>query len=662
MKNPKFSDVPNDLENELLQRRKSAGYRVRETTGSLEPVLIEITDEKGTVANGKKKGKEEKPSTGSFIERQIGSWDLVDVNYFAKGTLSARPVCKLIAKDYRGPYVGTGFLVSNRLMLTNNHNLPDIETATSAFIEFEYEIDINGFPKDDHRFNLAPQEAFWTNQELDITIVAVQPQSRGGVHLEEFGALPFNPNVGKIEVGQFISLIHHPDGRYKQAAIRENRLLKKDDHVLWYASDTAPGSSGAPCFSDQWEVVAIHRRGIPQTKEGDENMIALKNGKYMTKEDIEYYRISDNEILWLANEGTRVSVLVDRVSNDQEAIDQFPLIKKWLDDLGLPERKKLETIMTVHPSSGNQKKTGLINNSGFTTIENRRPQHDYENRNGYQPYFLGIEIPAPKLTEAIKRWGPATPNRQTGHAELTYYNFSIWMSKERRMPFVTAVNIDGSNHNGRDRDEFGDDKWVYDPRIPEELQIGNWFYTNEPSKHGKNYFDRGHIVRRIEPSWGAKHIAQLANDDTFHWTNCTPQHKTFNQRSAHWQGLEDYLLENGAIHYNKKLTLFSGPIFSNQDTLHRGVLVPKQFYKLAVFMDAEGKLRSAAYILDQSEWVDFIDFERAPKLDVKAVRRSVNWLEFQTGINFGEKIRFADQASALQDNLPKLAELPHLFG
>ena len=57
----------------------------------------------------------------------------------------------------------------------------------------------------------------------------------------------------------------------KQVVIRENRLLDLPDNletfdrVAHYEADTEPGSSGAPVFSDLWEVVALHHSGVPKT-------------------------------------------------------------------------------------------------------------------------------------------------------------------------------------------------------------------------------------------------------------------------------------------------------------------------------------------------------------------------------------------------------------
>lgn len=582
-------------------------------------------------------------------ERQINTWDLVDVNYLQKGAIVARSVCKLHARDMKGPYVGTGFMVSNRLLVTNYHNLPSKEIAKNAFVEFDHELGPDGFPKIQQRFIIKPDEAFWSDKSLDICIVACSEKSQAGISLSDYGYLNLDPEVGKIKKGNFISLIHHPNGELKQVSIRENQLIKKEDEILLYASDTATGSSGAPCFSDKWQVVAIHRRGVPQTKEGDENLIALKNGAFMTKEEINDLRILESDILWLANEGVRVSVFIKKLKNNNEAIKN-ELISSWLADLGSMNFK--DSSLNIIPSG----------NSGIPIfIENRRADKDYEKRNGYQSDFLGIDLPKPSLEKATEKWGRTSYNSDTGKAEFSYYNYSLWMSRERRMAFVTAVNIDGKNHNQRNRDEFGNDKWEYDDRLPERLQIGNWFYGSEPTRYNKNYFDRGHIVRRTEPTWGPNINAQLANDDTFHWTNCSPQYKDFNQRSKYWQGLEIYLLDNGAIEHEKKMTIFAGPIFSGNDVEHRGVLIPKEFFKIAAFMDGNNKLVSSGYVLDQSEWVDIIDFEKAYKLDVFSVRRSVKWIEEKTGINFGVQIREADAAKNLGNDFTAISKLPDIF-
>ena len=46
------------------------------------------------------------------------------------------------------------------------------------------------------------------------------------------------------------------------------------------------------------------------------------------------------------------------------------------------------------------------------------------------------------------------------------------------------------------------------------VQLGN-----DDKFYGKP-FDKGHLVRRLDPAWGRTiRVAKVANDDTFHWTN-----------------------------------------------------------------------------------------------------------------------------------------------
>ena len=87
------------------------------------------------------------------------------------------------------------------------------------------------------------------------------------------------------------------------------------------------------------------------------------------------------------------------------------------------------------------------------------------------------------------------------------------------MAFYTAVNIDGSKLEQLERNN---DVWYYDPRIERELQYG-------PELYSKNDLDRGHLVRRLDPVWGANF--KDANEDTFHFSNFSPQHKNLNQKT-----------------------------------------------------------------------------------------------------------------------------------
>lgn len=58
------------------------------------------------------------------------------------------------------------------------------------------------------------------------------------------------------------------------------------NNFLYYATDTLKGSSGSPVFSDQWFVVALHRRGVPETKQvGGKTVVMRGNGQPAADDD-----------------------------------------------------------------------------------------------------------------------------------------------------------------------------------------------------------------------------------------------------------------------------------------------------------------------------------------------------------------------------------------
>lgn len=197
-------------------------------------------------------------------------------------------------------------------------------------------------------------------------------------------------------------------------------------------------------------------------------------------------------------------------------------------------------------------------------------------RAGYDPVFLGPRVPLPL---------PTDPDITT--VTLPYTHFSVVLRPDRRLATATAVAIDGHQLVDLDRD----DRWQLDPRVPEEHQAGKELYR-------ANDFDKGHLVRRLDPVWGQSHVAKAANADTFHYTNAAPQHSRFNQSKELWQGLENFLLGHAAT-FDRRLVVLTGPVLRPEDPRYRGVQIPLTFWKVTGFVQ-DGVLASTAYVLDQS--------------------------------------------------------------
>lgn len=261
--------------------------------------------------------------------------------------------------------------------------------------------------------------------------------------------------------------------------------------------------------------------------------------------------------------------------------------------------------------------------SGITGGNEAPPSRtDMAGKKGYNAQFLGeyeMEVSLPKLSPELQQ--QVAPVKGEDEPLLHYRHFSILMHKTRCMAIYTACNIDGNLLYGIPRRS---DRWYYDPRMDKEYQAGQQLYDH-------NNIHRGHLVRRLDPAWGnSRKEAKEAIEDTFFWTNCTPQHRSFNPRS--WLRLEDYILEN-ANNENLKVTVFTGPVFAETDKIYRGYKIPEEYWKVVVVHNQQSdSLSATAYIVSQSDFMNNLEFAYGEFRTYHVPLRSV---EEKTGLNFG---------------------------
>jgi endonuclease G len=247
---------------------------------------------------------------------------------------------------------------------------------------------------------------------------------------------------------------------------------------------------------------------------------------------------------------------------------------------------------------------------------------DMDGRAGYDPAFLGAanRVDLPILGDALATDALVVNGAAAGSARfaLPYEHFSIILNKARRMAIVTAVNIDGSREVRLKRTT---DPWAKDPRVPAAEQIGKELYAGSE-------FDRGHLVRRLDPCWGD--TAKLAEADTFFYSNSTPQQKTFNE--SIWAGLEDYLLDNAQTS-GFRANVFTGPVPGATDPKFRGVSIPLAYWKVAVMLRTEDqKLTATGYIVSQSDLLTGLEFAFG---EFKTYQVPIARIESLTGLDFG---------------------------
>ena len=251
-----------------------------------------------------------------------------------------------------------------------------------------------------------------------------------------------------------------------------------------------------------------------------------------------------------------------------------------------------------------------------------------ENRHGYSDDFLGrgdqrVRLPA-LSTDLEDQAAPVRGrerSRGIGKYVLDYTHFSVVMNRVRRLAIYTAVNIDGTQEVVVRRRRT---TWRTDPRIPLDQQFDNDLYF-------RNRLDRGHLVRRLDPVWGSDDEARQANEDTFHYTNAAPQHESFNQRS--WLSLEDYLLSN-TNRDDQKLSVFTGPIFSDcgRRQPYRGATLPDEFWKVAVMATDDGSLLATGYLLSQTRFLNDLEFVVGA---FRTYQTPIAVIEQKTGLSFG---------------------------
>jgi len=612
-------------------------------------------------------------------ERAIGENDSVYSNFVELIRNAKQKVGRIAIKEgIKITGYATGFMVAPKVMLTNWHVFKQIEDVADSEIQFFYEYNISGNPVTPLCFKLDSSHFYISNKELDYCFVGVEPlDTSGKTDLNTIGYIFLDPSLGKLgsEHKEELNIIHHPDGDYMQLSIRENLFIKITPTSIWYETDTAPGSSGSPVFNDQWQVVALHHMGVGK-KNAQGNYID-KNGEIIPQID---GKIDASKVVWEANEGIRISVILkDLIAKcDNKDIlssittpsvnkptpnfghiiyDEETGNKKQPEHLNSPFMEPNSNMINIAIPASLIEKNGTINiniNQGmvpanalppapaistdeelFAEIKKLEQSIDYSNCKGYQPGFLntGINIPLPQPQNSIKKFIAKTTG--TDNIVLKYYLYSVIFHSVRMVPVISAINVDGDAGKRKDNSPRKD-VWLRDSRLSFDIQLGDEYYK-------RSGFDRGHMSRREDANWGATAEEAKRNADlTCMYTNACPQVAKLNQSSKKglWGILEKVVLESGAEQENGstgKISVFNGPIFKEDDPVFRGIQVPMDFYKIVLWITNARTLKATAFKLSQTKLVSDIDFEQLDidqNTEFKEYQCSIEWLHENTKMDF----------------------------
>ena len=668
---------------ELIQKsEKESPYTQKEITSREK----EITTKSALQLDGEKHfAKRRKMISSASIEgaeeafeRYMGENDLISVNYLLLGYFKSRAVgrIKFFDKTEMKPGVATGFLVSPDLVMTNHHVFPDMDNFSDTEIEFDYEYDVFGREKERIVFELDAAKYFYNNKDLDFTLIGIKSADRSGKRTSrEMGYLVLNGSLGKAGAGDFATIIQHPEGKLKQVALRENKILDVDTpNSITYTSDTAQGSSGSPVLNDQWQLIALHSAGVPlKDDQGnyldkDKEIIPKVNGK-----------VDGSRVVWISNTGIRISSIMNDLNtnqsdnpliqnlfspaytdskellplsypiewNSQPVTNEKMLVKDPVKTVTPAPQGSLQPVqITINIGSGGEVVTTGVTSPGIIVSKNEslapdvltmekklEEEIDFSGCSGFDEYFLGKRTPLPRPNAALKKKLARLIDNPDSYL-IKYHHYTTAQHTIRKMPVFSAVNVNGLERYKLDRPT---DVWFRDRRIDMDAQLTDSFYE-------LSNMDKGHMTRREDAEWGdTRTSAQKAAVMTCSYTNACPQVPDLNRAIFGYKGLwgmlEMKILEKGVKKEDgdeAKICVYNGPFFAESDDVFKGIQIPVDYWKLVVWKNESGKLKATGFKLTQAGLMSDVEFEKLAFDEIfKEQSCSVKYIEKNSGLDFG---------------------------
>lgn len=573
------------------------------------------------------------------------------------------------------PYGGTGFVVGKRLVMTNRHvaklfssglGLKIAYNSGDSAINFRRQTDSAESDRTAYVDVLGVEmiHPYWDMALLaiadlpDVPILSLSTKNPEDLEGRDIVAVGYPAQDWRSDLALQDRIFggKYNVKRLQPGALRSRAKIRSFENMVnavTHDASTLGGNSGSVILDvETQQVVALHFAGEYLKANYAVPMYELARDRRVTKKTLNFdgtlTPTNDWEPSWLSTEGTEAAVLSVSSQSGSSAPLQSP-------PPAAPASPSLAPAVSISTATGSATWTIPIHISVSIggTQQAVRPEApvvteaegveeavvidpNYRMRPGYDPEFLDdVRVPLPKLTsksmEDDTAQVEADARKHDDPFELAYYHYSVYMNKKRRTAWFSAANVDGAHRP--DIGKRSGDRWYRDSRIQKAEQLGQEAF--EPG------IDRGHLTRREDTAWGKDvATATAANNDTFHFTNCSLQASQFNRGKDRWQGLEQYLLEKHAKKDKRRMTVITGPLFAPNDPVYKNdkmnysVRCPLQFWKVCVLVREDGSPSATAFLLNQDEIKDLSGFEEA--FEVAATQIKISDLEKKTKLSFGD--------------------------
>ena len=198
-----------------------------------------------------------------------GNW--LDIDFFIKGARASRSVCRL---EWQKRGEGTGFLITNDLILTSYHVINPMGfygDLTKRLQQCEIRFGAYRHPNGETsagtrvvRLNQHGLISYSPFNDLDYALLQLLEPVSDRERIQ-----PAMLSHEYVYEDQIANIIQHPFGGAMKVTLRHNQVIKILPKRVYYLSDTEDGSSGSPVFNDDWRVIALHRAAGLKDKHGN---------------------------------------------------------------------------------------------------------------------------------------------------------------------------------------------------------------------------------------------------------------------------------------------------------------------------------------------------------------------------------------------------------